>query len=384
MQESETNKTDIPLPSVSGNKRYLLIDLAKAITILLVVWGHMIQYLHGTEYDYLNDLIFKWIYGFHMPAFALVSGFLYSKSRKTEFGKSIVRKSKQLLLPVISWALVLTILDCFFNILMHEPNSGGFFFNRFFTRCLNDLWFLKGIFICFLLVILVEKTAGMSSAGVFLLTLIALSTFFWPRACKFHFYGFLVPFYFVGYIVGKRINDPNRIERNKGDNINQSINQSIKYLILFVVLFVLYLLLLSLFQKEHYIYTSGLALFESTYGVYVQIWNDLFRFVMGILGCSMLITGCHAIQSRIPQRVFVWIIKISSSTLAIYVISASMFMYFPQLLQRLKLNGVLSRIPDYPMDVAILLPLSLIMIVFCMVFSHILSKGRISVLFLGK
>lgn len=381
MQESETNKTDIPLPSVSGNKRYLLIDLAKAITILLVVWGHMIQYLHGTEYDYLNDLIFKWIYGFHMPAFALVSGFLYSKSRKTEFGKSIVRKSKQLLLPVISWALVLTILDCVFNILMHEPNSGGFFFHRFFIRCLNDLWFLKGIFICFLLVILVEKTAGMSSAGVFLLTLIALSTLLWPQACKFHLYGFLVPFYFIGYIVGKRVNAPNRIEENRK---TQSIKQAINVSILFVVLFVLYLLLLALFQKQHYIYTSGLSLFESTYGISGQIWNDFFRFITGIVGCSMLITSCYAVQTWISQRVFGWIIKISSSTLAIYVISASMFMYFPQLLQRLKLNGVLSRIPDYPMDVAILLPLSLIMIVFCMVFSHILSKGRISVLFLGK
>lgn len=55
-------------------------DCTKGILIFLVILGHCIQY--GSGATYLNkelfweNKIFQWVYSFHMPLFALISGYL--------------------------------------------------------------------------------------------------------------------------------------------------------------------------------------------------------------------------------------------------------------------------------------------------------------------
>ena len=65
-------------------KRNILIDFLKSISIILVVLGHCIQYGSGYLYlvnnNFFYNKLFMFIYSFHMPLFAAISGYLFYKS----------------------------------------------------------------------------------------------------------------------------------------------------------------------------------------------------------------------------------------------------------------------------------------------------------------
>ena len=58
------------------DRRDYFIDFAKGISILLVLWGHCIQYMSAGTVDFFEDNAFKVIYSFHMPLFMLLSGYV--------------------------------------------------------------------------------------------------------------------------------------------------------------------------------------------------------------------------------------------------------------------------------------------------------------------
>ena len=67
--------------NLDKKQRNLYLDIMKGISIFLVLLGHSIQY--GSKISYVgsrlffNDPVFKLIYSFHMPLFALLSGYLF-------------------------------------------------------------------------------------------------------------------------------------------------------------------------------------------------------------------------------------------------------------------------------------------------------------------
>ena len=66
--------------------RNVYIDIVKAVAIILVVFGHCIQYGSGSEFlsstAFFENKVFIFIYSFHMPLFMLVSGYLFAYSLK--------------------------------------------------------------------------------------------------------------------------------------------------------------------------------------------------------------------------------------------------------------------------------------------------------------
>lgn len=51
------------------------LDVFKGILIILMVLGHVIQTIISPD-DFDNNIVFKVIYSFHMPAFFFISGYL--------------------------------------------------------------------------------------------------------------------------------------------------------------------------------------------------------------------------------------------------------------------------------------------------------------------
>lgn len=94
-------------------ERIAYIDYIKAIAIFLVVMGHTISLLWGTE-NGSDEIIYRIIYSFHMPLFMFVSGLCAYKSDVNWNCKSwffaVRKKSKQLLWPYIIWGVVTTTL----------------------------------------------------------------------------------------------------------------------------------------------------------------------------------------------------------------------------------------------------------------------------------
>lgn len=79
-------------------QRLIYIDIAKAITIVLVVIGHYYPDNHPVWYEQMRLVI----YGFHMPLFMFSSGFVYMATfRKESYRSFIIRKVKRLMVPYI-------------------------------------------------------------------------------------------------------------------------------------------------------------------------------------------------------------------------------------------------------------------------------------------
>ena len=81
-------------------KRFDELDVVRGICMLLVFFQHSILYfpINFSElYPWCNHL-FKSISTFFMPCFFLVSGFLYSKSKR-DYKSSMMEKTRRLLVP---------------------------------------------------------------------------------------------------------------------------------------------------------------------------------------------------------------------------------------------------------------------------------------------
>ena len=52
-----------------NNGRIEWIDILKGIAIVLVVFGHI----------YSNEIVFKWLYSFHVPIFFFAGGYVYKQ-----------------------------------------------------------------------------------------------------------------------------------------------------------------------------------------------------------------------------------------------------------------------------------------------------------------
>lgn len=100
-------------------QRLLWADSLKGILIILVVLGHAIQYIMTGECN--NSHLWNYINSFHVPAFMAISGFFsykivdhdsFSSFKKYVFNcvKMINRRSQQLLIPFVIWALIKIIL----------------------------------------------------------------------------------------------------------------------------------------------------------------------------------------------------------------------------------------------------------------------------------
>lgn len=81
-------------------KRLNFIDIAKGIGIIAVVVGH------STQIDTLKIILF-W---FHMPLFFFISGFLFKQRQGI-----IKRKAKQLLIPYLSYFIIISFIQDLFN-----------------------------------------------------------------------------------------------------------------------------------------------------------------------------------------------------------------------------------------------------------------------------
>ena len=92
--------------------REAYFDNAKLLLIFLVVFGHIIQHLKSSIP--LADVLYQWVYLFHMPAFVFVSGFFAKGSGKKSY---IMKLVKRILLPYVIFQVFYTmyyfiIFDC--------------------------------------------------------------------------------------------------------------------------------------------------------------------------------------------------------------------------------------------------------------------------------
>lgn len=138
----------------SAYQRINWVDIAKGITIILVVAGHTISY--GNSGPIIKTIIFS----FHMPFFFIMSGYTASLPTSTEeFWQKTKRISLSLLVPSYSAYICKTLILALINrsgldlsFLINQLysllfiDSGKTNFHNFITSSFGYVWFLPVLF----------------------------------------------------------------------------------------------------------------------------------------------------------------------------------------------------------------------------------------------
>lgn len=135
------------------NRRMDWVDNAKAIGIILVVYGHVARGLQGAGINLpepLYELTDSVIYSFHMPLFFFLAGlFFYSSLIKLGRGQLVFSKLDTIVYPYLIWSLLQGSIE---TLLSNYTNG-----NTAFAEVLALLWapraqfwFLYALFFVFL------------------------------------------------------------------------------------------------------------------------------------------------------------------------------------------------------------------------------------------
>lgn len=290
--------------------RNTTIDILKGIAIILVIYAHCIQFGSGSDYlesrFFFNNLIFKFIYSFHMPLFMIISGYLfYYTIQKHSFKYNLNSRFLGLFVPIILWQTIWIFLG-----------GGHYMMNHnllyIINSYLNMLWFITSVFLNSLIVLLCNKYAKDSPL---LYSVIFIVSLFIPNYYGYNLYVFMLPYFLCGYFY------------NKAGGLKAVKNRVI--IIEFVIFVILFFLFLYHYEINDYAYTSGTFIIRNHMISASQINTDLFRWSIGLIGSLCIILLIKLICNiNANLLVLKYLGIIGTKTMGLYIISTYLFQYF--------------------------------------------------------
>lgn len=347
--------------SRAEQSRSSLIDVCKGIAIVLVVLGHNIQYGSGLEFlrsdTYFENSMFKFIYSFHMPLFALISGYLCHIKSDDSKGRFIYRKIYTLFIPVFSWV----VFEFFLGVVIKAQSidSPVQLLKSFFSKLLYSYWFLWAMLFCAIVIWIFEKyLCGNIVIGIMAIIL----SLFIPDSVNSNLYIFVFPYYMMGYMWQKW---------------RKRIVLSTKWLKrIFLLDSVVFGILLLRYSYNSYIYTTHTYLFGAS-GWKNQIGIDLYRWIIGFAGSLFVILVCYFSEKRLYICVKNTLIDLGKNTLGIYIVSTLINMYGYKIVY--KIAG-----KYFSPNVIIWIIETVLVLILCLVVCRMIKKSRIlSIMFLG-
>lgn len=279
--------------------RSLEIDIIKGISIILVLWGHAIQNLSPAD-SYYSDWIFKTIYAFHMPLFALINGYLfYPSQKKRSFVEAVCSRITGLLIPILVW----TTMDWILGSALHRKIVLGEWIDVFTG---NMLWFLWSILAANLALIIAEKWTKSWLEKTICLMIGFMAMYVFPNA---ELNLFLYPYVVLGFYYKKHTESSLTVK---------------KYGWICVLIF---LVLLPLYNETSFIYTTGISIWKPNVTAGTQILIDLYRYGIGLFGSVAVIYIVYVLSERFNTLDNV-LSKCGQYTMQIYIIQCFFFKIF--------------------------------------------------------
>ena len=188
-----------------ANKRVLWRDIARAIGISLVVYGHVERGLGAAGLVSRTNFILNSdyaIYTFHMPLFFLLSGLNVDRSLLKGRKKFIQDKLWLIAYPYFLWSLIQGCVQIALASYINSPPT----FRRLLEIAwapIGQFWFLYALFLChFLSMIFATRIRALVP-----IALISFACFcLYPHALPgiFSKIEYMFPFYLLGVFLGKR------------------------------------------------------------------------------------------------------------------------------------------------------------------------------------
>lgn len=165
-----------------AKERVLYLDVSKFFAILLVCIGHAYYMTIGIESNVRNV-----IYLFHMPLFMIISGYFSVHTYQKRMMPFLFRKSKQLLLPFLSYYVIL---------FTYHTLEEGWNMPLVLDMSISLLWFLKTLFICYITVYFFKKISFLPDWLCAILSCMFFITIPYGNTMAV---SFMLPMFWVGY-----------------------------------------------------------------------------------------------------------------------------------------------------------------------------------------
>lgn len=174
-----------------SSKRIQWPDLLKAFAITLVVAGHIVSSYHPMHYQ---APVAKWIYSFHMPLFMILSGMFFRYTLDKPFKPMLVEKCRRLLLPLVSWSVILLAVELAVTKPIDEWVNG---FGNWIAAGgpLRGYWYLK----CLFLYLIAGYLAVKMTKRTWLAALVTTGFFFVMPSVNFS--RMMILYFWIGHLI---------------------------------------------------------------------------------------------------------------------------------------------------------------------------------------
>lgn len=235
-----------------------------------------------------------------MPLLGLISGYLYQIKNK-KFCSILIGKIRSLVIPIICWVTIEFVMLYLCG--RYRGNDTLNIFKAYISKVVFSYWFLWAVFLASIIVFVVEKYCKGSSLVYGLIVIFSLLI---PTKLNVHLYTYIFPYYFIGHII-----------RSKGHDIESFSKKKIQKID--VVFISAFLILLSGFQKVHYIYNSCISIIDSENWI-IQLGIDMYRWGIGLVGCYVCVRILFVLYNVLPYRLPVKIISyLGKISIGIYI-----------------------------------------------------------------
>lgn len=132
-------------------KRIQYVDCAKGIAIILVIFGHVVEWIYPNN---LGNIFHNIIYSFHMPLFFVLSGLTYSDEKNKCFKQFVVKKIKTLMIPSYVFVVIMLLLEYILGLYNFSFSTTKLLKTvlQFRMDSLRNYWFLPTLFWAFIII----------------------------------------------------------------------------------------------------------------------------------------------------------------------------------------------------------------------------------------
>ncbi|NRP75980.1 hypothetical protein ILFOPFJJ_06904 [Ensifer psoraleae] len=281
-------------------------DFAKGVLIILVIIGHLLQYIiyRGTD-DFWLSPYFKSIYMFHMPLFMAISGYFSSGAiLRRSFTQGVSNRAMQLLLPMLFWCALIWMLKAAVSFPATSLTGGMLDFSR---ELIGTYWFIWAAFASFLLVKLLTAFNRLSS---WIISASAIAVAFAPITWSITpLVRYTYPFYCLGFLFAQPIGwQTSGIGRYK----------SILAVLLSIVAFMCFLA----WSKETYAYNNLVLIYDKHSAKQVLLMFSGSAAASAAAMQFMFLCWRVGYSTRVARFVAV---ELGRSTLLLYLVQGAVF-----------------------------------------------------------
>ena len=342
--------------TIQKKKRDVSLDIAKGILIFLVVWGHSILYGFGYGYGeagkYWHDYVYRAIYTFHMPLFMAISGYLFYYSNKKPFREVMLSRLKSIGIPYLTY--------CTITVLLLAPFKGwaeSFVMDTY----ANGYWFLTSVLFNCIIVSIVTYVTRKRVLVTAILLLIDIILLFVDENYLYKTHNYMYTCFIIGYLYNAHLQRPITFKKTK-----RSVG---------IVLLILFILCVSIFKDELYVYGSGVCILKDGGINLHQYWVDLVRCSIGFC-CSIFFLYMIPLFQNLREMIKEKIYLMSHFSIGIYCLSDIILTIYYKVLGNLGIEIPFNYIT--PIILAIV-----VVIISCVILRYCEKRKLLNTLFLG-